>query len=430
MIFKNEKTQNWYIKDTPVENIFISEHMGVAPGDFVKVYLLAQMYAGIGESVEPRIFANQLMISEAVVEEAWDYWVDNGLARKINRGSHPEDGYDIELISAKEALYCGGGIAPAGGAEEAAAEEESSEAADRLVDEELSQLFAEIQRILGRPLGGHEPVIIQSWLVEYDANVEMILYAYAYCVKTVGKDNVRYIDAVVKEWARLGLTDTEKIDAYLETCEQSRSLQRRVFKALGFRRNATEEEDAMMKRWFTSDGFTIEDVLSACKKTSGISNPNMNYVDKVLQSWRNEGQAGNTPVQAEPVVNQATVKSYYEYLLQHNREVAQAHKTEVCNKMPRIGEIQAKLREVAPQITRCMIKGNKEEAASLKELQAKLREEQTSLLKKLGHPADYMEVNYTCAICKDTGLTETGERCSCYEKRLSEAKEWQKSLRR
>ena len=38
MTFVNDK-KNGYLLDTEVENIFISEHMVTAPGDYVKVYL-------------------------------------------------------------------------------------------------------------------------------------------------------------------------------------------------------------------------------------------------------------------------------------------------------------------------------------------------------------------------------------------------------
>ena len=44
-------TKDGYLLDTEVENIFISEHMVVAPGDYVKVYLYVLMCAETGQSV-------------------------------------------------------------------------------------------------------------------------------------------------------------------------------------------------------------------------------------------------------------------------------------------------------------------------------------------------------------------------------------------
>jgi hypothetical protein len=46
--FTKAKTENYYLHDTPVANIFIAEFMPDALGDYVKVYLYAlmQMEAG------------------------------------------------------------------------------------------------------------------------------------------------------------------------------------------------------------------------------------------------------------------------------------------------------------------------------------------------------------------------------------------------
>ena len=54
MKIERDKTRTCYLKDTAIENIFINEYMPDAPCEFVKVYLLAQMYAGKDEEVSKR----------------------------------------------------------------------------------------------------------------------------------------------------------------------------------------------------------------------------------------------------------------------------------------------------------------------------------------------------------------------------------------
>ena len=54
--------------------------------------------------------------------------------------------------------------------------------------------------------------------------------------------------------------------------------------------NATEAERQMMDAWFDQMGYTMERVLEACNKTAGISSPNFNYVNKVLENWSSEAQ--------------------------------------------------------------------------------------------------------------------------------------------
>ncbi len=45
MNFIKEKIKDFYLLDSRIENIFINEYMPIAPGDYVKVYLYAAMYA-------------------------------------------------------------------------------------------------------------------------------------------------------------------------------------------------------------------------------------------------------------------------------------------------------------------------------------------------------------------------------------------------
>ena len=49
MNFKKEIIKDFYLRDTNVENIFINEYMAQAPGNYVKVYLFALMYADFAD---------------------------------------------------------------------------------------------------------------------------------------------------------------------------------------------------------------------------------------------------------------------------------------------------------------------------------------------------------------------------------------------
>ena len=43
-----------------------------------------------------------------------------------------------------------------------------------------------------------------------------------------------------------------------------------------------------MDTWFEEMEFSLDKVLEACSKTTGIANPNINYVNKVLVNWYEE----------------------------------------------------------------------------------------------------------------------------------------------
>ena len=87
MTFRREKIKDYFLLDTSVENLFINEYMAAAPGDFVKVYLFAQMYADLGQEITNEEIAKYLSMEHEDVLRAWTYWEKMGVIRKIRRES-------------------------------------------------------------------------------------------------------------------------------------------------------------------------------------------------------------------------------------------------------------------------------------------------------------------------------------------------------
>ena len=194
MNFRREEIKEYYLLDTDVENIFINEYMASAPGDFVKVYLFALMYAGVRESLDNDMIARQLSMKVEDVEKAWAYWESMGVIRKERKNAAAEGKaeYDLEFVSLKRMLY---------GKQKSEQKKEKQKQEDRntkdlLSNKKIQSMYKSIERITGRALNGTEMMEIVSWIQDYGATPEIVVYAYSYC-KAKEKDNVRYISAVV-----------------------------------------------------------------------------------------------------------------------------------------------------------------------------------------------------------------------------------------
>ena len=73
---------------TPVENMFISEYMLRAPGDFVKVYLYGLMLCyHHSERMSLASMARDLDVTQEDIERAYRYWEREGLVRRT--GDNP-----------------------------------------------------------------------------------------------------------------------------------------------------------------------------------------------------------------------------------------------------------------------------------------------------------------------------------------------------
>ena len=85
MNFKSGRIKDFYLLATDVENIFINEYMPAAPGDYVKVYLYALLYAKQGLEMTHENLARELGMSAETVDEAWTYWAKMGTVKIVNR---------------------------------------------------------------------------------------------------------------------------------------------------------------------------------------------------------------------------------------------------------------------------------------------------------------------------------------------------------
>lgn len=408
MSFKRERTNDYFLLDTAVENIFINEHMASAPGDFVKVYLLASMYANLELDITNEEIARHLSMDHEDVLKAWTYWEKIGAVRKLRKSPEDKFNYDIEFVVLKEQLY---------GKSSRKTYSSEQNTHNLMADKEIKDMFDAIEKISGRVINGTELMEVLSWINEYNATPEIIVYGYSYCIQKKKKD-IKYIAAVIKAWAAEGLRDVLSVEKHLSENEKKQYLYKRVFQALGFSRNATEEERRIMDTWFETMEFSLDKVLMACNKTSGITNPNINYVNKVLVNWFEEQkQGGKSGADGKKELTNSEIAKYYETLRKQNEEAADERRRAVYDAVPRIKEIEDELTNLSAEMSKIIISDRIDRDKAIEDLRGKIdaiSTEKAFLLTDNGFEIDYMDVKYRCPKCKDTGILETGERCQCF----------------
>ena len=405
MGFYRDKTEEYFLLDTGVENIFIHEFMAAAPEGYLKVYLLALMHADLGIDISRDEIARHLNMEEEDILKAWNYWEKMGVIRKIRNDSEDQFDYDVEFVTLRQQMY---GEAPSDSAGS------GQQIGDSMADPQIHGMISEIEQITGQVFNSTGIREVISWIEDYHVLPEAVVYAFAYAKKNRRKSDIRYVGAIIKEWGSEGLRDIPSIEEHLAKKDHKNSMHRRIFQALGFTRNPTEEERRIMDTWFDEMDMPIETVLAACKKTSGISSPNINYVNKVLANWKNEGKTSQ--VDDGKSVSQQQINSYYEAVRARNEEEARIRREEVFAKVPRLREIEEEMAGIGPELSRLIISDavdKKEAGEKLRRKEEELKMEKAFLLTDNGYEPDYMETRYDCPQCEDTGRLATGEACQC-----------------
>ena len=412
MRFDKGKTKDYYLLTTDVENVFINEYMPEAPGDFVKVYLYGLFCAEHGMELKLSIMAAALKMTEDRAAEALEYWKEQKLIE------YYEDGGDqvVTFANLRERLYSGENERTVQGTET------SDEEAD---ERDFRELIEFAEAVVGRPLNARELREINSWDSEVGATREVIREAFEYCSE-IGKTSINYISKVILGWTKEGLKTSHDVTEYLDRVSERQSVYRRILNTIGLKRNITEAERRMVDSWFDDMHFSLERIMEACEKASFTQSPNLKYINKILENWKQEADDMGRDVNQRVTVTQTTLNKYYEYLRNQAEIRAEGRRQEVYNNLPEIRQIDMNLQQLSSKISRGLLGGStRQDIDSIKKEIRDLEKDRAILLTENNYALDYTDIKYLCSKCGDTGIDENGQRCSCVKDRMGEAELWQ-----
>ncbi len=112
----------------------------------------------------------------------------------------------------------------------------------------------------------------------------------------------------------------------------------------------------------------------------------------------------------------------YEEDREQNEQLWKQRTAEIYEKIPQIESVDTELRQLSMELPRLILSGRADAKKKAKEIQQRMKElnvEKAYLLTENDYAVDYMELPYTCAKCKDTGMLDNGERCSCFGQKLA-----------
>ena len=407
MTFKKEICRNYYLSDTPVENIFIDEYMPHAPGEYVKVYIYAYMYSGLNEVMTNELIAKRLKINIEDVLAAWTYWETAGIIRKYYPNPEDQTHYDVEFINIKNAVN-------SAGSENIEKQRTPVSMGEALNDKELVSLYKEIESITGRMIDPSNALKLAEF-VEEGADPSLISFAYRYCKENRKPMEYKFVAAIVRNWMENGKKTVKDAKEFIENTDSRFAEHRQIMKGLGLNYNSiTEQERKTFNMWLDDMGYSVSSILEICSKAAGMNNK-YSYVRKVLENEHDKKSGGPSRSQSRNTLNDR--QKYYEQTRLDNQIKTKERRTEIYSKIPQISKIEEEVRTLGMEVGRIMLSKNQNRQEAVSIIKNKIKDrlaEKESLLMNSGYPADYMEDIYSCQRCKDTGILDDGGHCSCF----------------
>lgn len=259
--------------NTELPDVFFTEYLSQANGDFIKIYLYIVFLSKYGKDVKINDLSKKLNIDFKIIQEGIKYWEDVGVITKKNTGYIINNLQEIELHK----LYKPRVALSAETIKQTAENQYRAKAI-----ENINNLF--FQGIMSPSWYSD----IDLWFKKYSFDEEVMIALFQYCYNRSALHR-NYIQTVAEAWFKNNVKTFSDLDSLFEKQEKLNTLYKAIGKKLGYSRPLTEYEKGYIEKWSIEYGFSLDIIEIALKKTTSKTNPNFDYLDKLISDWHDRG---------------------------------------------------------------------------------------------------------------------------------------------
>jgi len=410
-MYNFEESKTFLYSDTPISDIFISEYLPELTGIQVKIYLYCLFLSKNKKKISEMQFAKTFGLSEERISGTFQELVEKGLFHKKGKGFILADLKDKEINKLYKPRTTPNAM--------------ELDTKKSIVSSINKGFFQGIM-----PISWYQN--IEMWFNLYKFEDEVMFMLFNYCNER-GLLKFSYVNAVAKNWAEAGIKNEADLDNYFMKYKKMKEISTKIAKKLNRASRFTEYEERYIKKWVTDYKYGMDIIDMALRKTVRISNPNLEYVHKVLTGWHNSGY--RTPEQVEKgakkyasarnngavdeMMLKKEVRDHYAELKAKSDKIMKARREEVYTKVPDIKKLLSDIANLSID-SLAMKKDEKQDVFSKIDV---MKEMASSLLVKNGFAENYLDKVNDCDKCSDTGVLPDGSSCTCRKKLIKELKE-------
>ena len=253
----------------PVPDVFFTEYLSMANGNYVKVYLYMLFLSKYGKDIKINDLAKSLSIDFKTIQEAIKFWEDLGVLTKKTNGYVLNDLQEIELHK----LYSPKLTA----SPEEALKIEKNQYRAKAIDTINTLYFQGV-------MSPSWYTDITMWFDKYKFDEQVMLALFKYCFDRSAMHR-NYIQTVANAWYQSNIKTFNDLDIYYRKQEKLINMEKKIAKKLGFSRQLTEYEKAFIEKWVVEYNYDLPIIEIALKRTTSKSNPNFDYINKLLSDW-------------------------------------------------------------------------------------------------------------------------------------------------
>jgi len=264
-----KKDQSILFSNTKLPDVFFTEYLSEANGDFVKVYLCLVFLTKYDKDIKLNDLSKKLSISLQTIQSALAYWEEKGVITKKVNGYILNDLQAIELNK----LYSPNLSLSA----ETIKKNADSIYRAKAIECINNQYF---QGVMSP--GWYSD--IDLWFKKYGFDEQVMISLFDHCFNRSALHK-NYVQAVADAWHKSNIKTYGDLEIYSQRFEKLNKYKKDIAKKLGRYSPLTQFEEAYIEKWIMDYNYDMKVINIALKKTTSKANPSFDYLDKLISDW-------------------------------------------------------------------------------------------------------------------------------------------------
>lgn len=259
--------------ETSIPDIFFTEYLPQAPGEYVKVFLYITFISKYGKDIKFNDMSKKLALHINVLQDALKYWEDVGVLTKKTTGYILNNLREIELhnlYKPKVAL---------------SAEDIEKNTKNQYRAKAVETINTSFFQGMMTPSWYSD---IDLWFKKYLFDEQVMIALFNYCYKKSALHR-NYLQTVADAWAKNGIKTYSDLETYSEKQSKLQKIKNSISKKLGLCRPLTEYETAYVEKWTVEYNYSLDIIEIALKKTTSKTNPSFDYINSTISNWYDRG---------------------------------------------------------------------------------------------------------------------------------------------
>ncbi len=293
------KDKSMIFLSTEIPDVFFTEYMSEASGDFIKVYLCLVFLTKYNKEIKLNDLSKKLSISLQTIQAALNYWEEKGVLTKQINGYVLNNLQEIELHK----LYSPNLTLSK---EDIKRNEENKYRAKAI--ECINNMY--FQGVMS-PAWYSD---IDLWFKKYEFDEQVMISLFDYCFNKSALHK-NYVKTVAEAWNKSNVKTYEDLEVYSAKQEKMSKIKKDIAKKLGRYSSLTQFEEAFIEKWVLEFGYDLKVINIALKKTTSKANPSFDYLDKLISDWHDRN-----------LKTEVDVNNFLSEMKQKNKNVKQLKK--------------------------------------------------------------------------------------------------------